>query len=1075
MKKEPAAVKRARGGAAASATISEAEIAEAPLAAAFGRLETSAGGLTQNEVSNRLANYGLNEIARPRRRNPLATLASNFTHLLALLLWIAALLAFIGNLQALAWAIVAVILINGAFSFAQEYRASQLLEALQRRVRSRCRVRRDGIVEEIDSAGIVPGDVVLLAEGERIPADLRIIASAGLQVDESALTGESLPVLKLAEPQDAAEGGGTRSNLLYSGTLVLQGDAEAIAWATGEHTQFGAISELTASLVQAAGPLQLEIEGLARVTAVIAVTAAIVIWVLSTVVLGRNVSEGFVFAIGVLVALVPEGLLPTLSLALALGVQRMARRNVLVRRLSAIEALGATEIICTDKTGTLTENRMVVERVWFPNGEFAIERSAAGTTLREVRDHCDASEASELLRVAALASNVAIGVNEAGDNIAEGDPTEVAIFEVAQALAIEWDDLRKLELPFDSYRRLMSAVDQEPSGLMLHTKGAPDSVLERCLTASDGESLSARGRHAILAQAENYANAGMRVLGVAQRPLVTVEDNPDRDRLEDGLQFLGLIAMLDPVRPQAADAVARCRRAGMRIVIITGDHPGTAAAVAARVGLTDDEKPQIITGPELSALSPAGLQGALENNVIFARTTPLQKLAIVSALQDMGHTVAVIGDGVNDAPSLRRADVGVAMGKSGTDVAREAADIVLLDDDFGTIVDAVEEGRAIFANIRKFVSYVFTSNVAELAPFAVFVLTGIPLPLMIAQVLAVDLGTDLVPALALGAEPPEPGTLDAPPRARSTALLDRGVFLRTFMLLGPIEALLGLAGYFFVYWTHGWRPGDVMIDAGHVYVLATTMTFVAIVAGQIGNVLACRSFHVSLFAMPPRRNPLLLAALAVEVATLLLLVYVPPFAHVFALTQPGMREWLFVLVLLPRAAAARRAQEAYRDLALTTWPRVPKREDAPVSATRASWFDLACGSCPSARTEGRLSSLPRRSGPPPVSRSWMRAASGRRRRCSSVRYTPWQALRLGAASRPRLSHCVRRLPLRCVRLRPFLAVALPTPRGCRSSDDQHCGSHETLSLSPTGIDLCDSAVRSYSGVGSDAAESSATR
>jgi sodium/potassium-transporting ATPase subunit alpha len=335
------------------------------------------------------------------------------------------------------------------------------------------------------------------------------------------------------------------------------------------------------------------------------------------------------------------------------------------------------------------------------------------------------------------------------------------------------------------------------------------------------------------------------------------------------------------------------------VVVVTGDHPGTAAEIARRASIVVGQEPRVVTGEELEALTPAALRAALQEDVIFARTTPIQKLAIVSALQELGNVVAVIGDGVNDAPSLSRADVGVAMGKSGTDVAREAADIILLDDNFATIVDAIEEGRSIFSNIRNFVTYVFTSNVAELAPFAAFVLFGIPLPLKIIQVLAVDLGTDLVPALALGAEPAVPGTLEQRPRRRGAPLLDRSVFLRTFLLLGPIEAFLGLAGFFFVFWAEGWRPGDDLANSGPTYVLATTMCFTAIVVGQIGNVMACRSYSVSLFRLPISRNRLLLPALAFEVVALLLLVYLPPLQSVFDFASPGLRDWLFVLVLLP--------------------------------------------------------------------------------------------------------------------------------------------------------------------------------
>jgi magnesium-transporting ATPase (P-type) len=477
-----------------------------------------------------------------------------------------------------------------------------------------------------------------------------------------------------------------------------------------------------------------------------------------------------------------------------------------------------------------------------------------------------------------------------------GDPTEVAIVRAATALGAVRRGERIAELPFDSYLRLMSSVDSVGEQLVLSTKGAPDSVIARCASIAPGGEFSEKTRRLVLAKADAYAAAGLRVLAVARRAVDAVGERGD---LEKDLELLGLVAMIDPVRPHAAQTVAQCHAAGIRVIVVTGDHPGTAAEIARRASIAAGREPRVITGQELDGLTPAALRAALQQDVVFARTTPIQKLAVVSALQELGNVVAVIGDGVNDAPSLRRADVGVAMGKSGTDVAREAADVILLDDNFATIIDAIEEGRAIFSNIRNFVTYVFTSNVAELAPFAAFVLAGIPLPLKIIQVLAVDLGTDLVPALALGAEPPVAGALEERPRPRGEPLLDRRVFLRTFLLLGPIEAALGLAGFFFVYLADGWRPGDALTDSGHIYTLATTMCFMAIVAGQVGNVIACRSYSASLLQMPITRNRFLLPALAVEIVAVLLLVYTPALQGVFDFTGPGLQDWLFVILVLP--------------------------------------------------------------------------------------------------------------------------------------------------------------------------------
>jgi len=854
---------------------------------ALARLGSSPAGLSSAEAAARLRSLGPNLITGRPTAGMALSFARNFVHVLALLLWVAALFAFAGGLPELGWAIIAVVLINGVFTFAQEYRASRLLAALQMRLRGSARVRRDGAVVRIDAVSLVPGDIIVLQEGDRVPADCRLLSSAGLEVDQSALTGESLPVEKKPDPV----GPGDLLQLgpiVYGGSLVARGDAEALVFATGPRSQFGAVTQLTYGTQRVEGPLEREVERLSLTTAVVAVAAGLVIWGISSLFLERSVREGLVFAIGVIVALVPEGLLPTLSLSLAMGAQRMARRNVLVRRLAAIEALGATEVICTDKTGTLTLNRLTVRRVWTARAEYELTGSGyeVDGRLQLVRGEDDEEGVREVLAAMVLTCNAEIEAVEAGVARVSGDPTEAAILVAASKLGVSRDAVRLREIPFDSFRRLMSTIDRDSSGLALHTKGAPDSVLARCAAPPATAEAAANA----------YAGQGMRVLAAARRRLhqePSEADDPERD-----LEFLGLVAMADPLRPEAVAAVAQARQAGIRVVIITGDHPGTAAAIAAQAGVTAGP-PHVVVGSDIDRMSPSALQAALERDVVFARTTPVQKLRIVSALQDMGRVVAVIGDGVNDAPSLRRADVGVAMGLGGTDVAREAADIVLTDDNFATVIDAVEEGRAIFANIRKFVTYVFTSNVAELAPFAAYVLTGIPLPLKVLQVLAVDLGTDLIPALGLGAEKPEPGVLDQPPRPRNEPLLSGPVFARIFLLLGPIEAALGLAGFFFVYLTHGWRPGQALADSGSLYELATTMTFAAIVAGQVGAAWACRSADRSILALPALDNAVLLAGITTEVVVLGLIGRVPPLQSTFGFRPLGWQEYLFLLAALP--------------------------------------------------------------------------------------------------------------------------------------------------------------------------------
>lgn len=888
-------------------TPSDKEMASASSTECLKRLGASPEGLRPPEAAERLHSYGLNEVAPARRRSLVGAFFANFVHVLALLLWVASLFAFVSGQADLGWAIIAVVIINGLFSFVQEYRAERLMEALKRQVKTQARVRRAGIVLVLDARELVVGDVILVSEGDRVAADARILIASGIEVDQSSLTGESLAVAKMAEPVPRAQLAADLGNILYAGTLVVRGNGEAVVFATGRQSQFGSISALTASVGSGPGPLEREIEGLARTTAVVAVVAGLIIWGISTAILHRKVEEGFIFAIGVLVALVPEGLLPTLSLSLAIGIQRMSRRNVLVRRLSAIEALGAVQVVCTDKTGTLTLNEMTVDRLWVPGEECRWQPPNAEDGRLGPRPTAN-GRIRNLVEVAVRASDAAL--NPDGTTI--GDPTEVAVLVAGEEMGLLYKAQRIKEFSFDSFRRMMSTLDRMDEGLVLNVKGAPDSVIARCAYAEDSSPLTQKLKQNILEQADHYAETGMRVLAVARRELSEMPSD-DSEALEQELEFVGLIAMSDPVRPEAIEAVRRCRQAGIRVLIITGDHPATAAAVAERVGIVIGE-PHVVTGQAVEEMSEASLRTALQNEVVFARCSPLHKMAIVQALQGAGIVVAVIGDGVNDGPSLRAADIGVAMGKKGTDVAREAADIVLLDDNFATIVDAVEEGRAIFANIRKFVTYVFTSNVAELAPFAAFVLTGIPLPLKVLQILAVDLGADLFPALGLGAEPPEPGTLLEDPRPRGASLLDRAVFLRTFLLLGPLEALAGLAGFLFVYWLKGWRPGDSLVSSGHTYVLATTMTYASIIAAQVGNAFACRSAKTSSLRLPLLGNRLLLAGVASQIAILVAVVYARPLAHVFDFAGLGWREWLFLLAILPVLPLADEGRKAFTRL-----------------------------------------------------------------------------------------------------------------------------------------------------------------
>jgi magnesium-transporting ATPase (P-type) len=639
-----------------------------------------------------------------------------------------------------------------------------------------------------------------------------------------------------------------------------------------------------------------------------------------------SVSRGFVFALGMIVAFVPEGLLPTVTLALAMGTQRMARRQALVKRLASVETLGSTTVICTDKTGTLTQNEMTVRRIARAGQEHVV--TGVGYAPEGTFEPDPDPALLDLLTSAVLASNARLVETGHDDRWSVvGDPMEGAILVAGRKAGldlsrvdIDWP--RLAELPFDPARKRMSAINLVDGAPVLSVKGAPAELLLRSSVVI-GDAPDAR--NALEKAIEWYAREGLRVLGVARRRLEPgwrpVGNDLDPDGLEHDLEFLGLLAMEDPPRPEVAEAVARCRSGGIRIVMITGDHGVTAATIGRRVGIVTPEV-RIINGPDLEHLTDDQLIEALGTEVLFARATPDQKLRVVTCLQSMGHTVAVTGDGVNDAPALKRADIGVAMGVTGTDVAKEAADVVLLDDNFATIVAAVEEGRAVYANIRKFTTYILTSNTPEAVPFIFFAFSGgaIPLALDVMHILAIDLGTDLAPALALGAEPVEPGVMNRPPRSRSDHVIDRRLLARAYLWLGPVQAAAVMAAFFGAYWLSGHTDWLDLPSEGAVYRSATAMALAMVVATQIGNLFAQRSRELPLLEIGFGGNPLLWWGIASEIVVILLIVYAPPLQAVIGTAVFPATGWLWLLLGIPllpitdelRKRLARRHDETVR-------------------------------------------------------------------------------------------------------------------------------------------------------------------
>jgi calcium-translocating P-type ATPase len=860
----------------------------------FRRLGTSRAGLSSREARRRLEQHGPNLIERRQGPSHLRDLALQFTHPLALLLWVAAGLAAATGILALAAAIVAVIVLNAVFAFAQELQAERATEALREYLPPRARVRRGGEEVEVDAVELVPGDLLLIDEGDRLSADARLVEGA-VDIDASPLTGESQPVSRIAggvrgdPPASPLES----ADLVFSGTLCTAGEAEAVVFATGMATQLGRIAALSQRVRAEASPLQVQVNRVALLIAAVAVGAGLVFFAVGTAVAGLSLSDSVTFAIGLLVANVPEGLLPTITLALAVGVRRMARRRALVKRLTAVETLGSTDVICTDKTGTLTEGRMSVAALWAEGEELRPGERPAPRAGRE--------PFSALLRTA-LRCNNAAARREADGWRRSGDPGESALLVAAaelgedvEAALADRDSVRRALFHFDPRLKRMTTLDREPDGsLWYHAKGAPLELLERCgsVRGHGGDRpLDAADRAAVEAAFDRYASRGMRVLGFAERRVEAPV--AEREGAESGLTFVGLVVLEDPLRPEVVESVARCRGAGVRIVGVTGAH-GIAGA-----------DPAVLSGAEIDAMPEPQLDRLLAGTpeLIVARSNPETKLHLVEALESEGHTVAMTGDGVNDAPALRRADIGVAMGESGTDVARETATMVLADDNFASIVAAIEEGRVVYENIRKFITYIFAHLTPEVVPFLLFALSGgsIPLPLTALQILAIDLGTETLPALALGREPAEPGILDRPPRPRRESIVTGAMLTRAWLWLGLLEAALVLGGFFLVLGSAGWSPGDPT-GAGSAlhddYLAATTMTFAGITACQVGTAFAARTSRASLRQIGFLSNPLLLWGIAFELLFAAALIYLPPLQGVFG-TAAIEPQYLAVLAAFP--------------------------------------------------------------------------------------------------------------------------------------------------------------------------------
>jgi sodium/potassium-transporting ATPase subunit alpha len=898
--------------------LSQSVIYKAPAEAIFKQLETDPDGLSLEEATRRLSQYGRNVLVEQDHYSLLRGLVRQFTHFLALLLWIAAGLAFAADfmrpgegMATLGWAILGVIIINAGFAFLQEYKAEHAVQALRRLLPDKAWVTRGGQSVEVSRKDIVPGDLLILEEGERVPADARLIEATGMRVDNAALTGESTAKRRTAE---AAEDGHWLDlpNLVFAGTTILSGHGRAVVFATGMRSEFGKIANLTTTVETSLSPLQKEIIKVTRIVAAISLAMGATFFVI-----GLWTGLGFwisaIFGIGIIVANVPEGLLPTVTLSLAMGSQRMAKRNALIKHLSSVETLGCTTVICTDKTGTLTENRMKVDR-FYVDGLVIESREGCFFTRGRVVSNTDAERWRPFFDALLHCHNAKRVRHSDGRFLVTGDPTEVALLEFAikHGLAHRPPLRRMGELAFDADRKRMSTLHWYEGRLVAFTKGAPESVLGLCTRTQlhgDAVTMTPDDRTRILSQSRSFAEQAYRVLAVAMRDVAHQPEHIEVETIEEDLTFLGLVAMMDPPHREVPDAIVKCRKAGVRVVMITGDHPLTALAIARKIGLVPNQATQqptdfvpVIEGSQLDGMSEEHFRQLLtpsqsgEPDPVFARMAPRHKLLVVSTLKEMGQVVAVTGDGVNDAPALKKADIGVAMGIAGTDVAKETADMILLDDNFATIVNAIEEGRAVYDNIRKFTSYVLASNVPEVVPYLGYGFFGMPLALTIPQVLAVDLGTDMIPALGLGTERPLAGVMEIPPRPRTERLLNRPLLLRAYLFLGGIEAMVAMGGFFLYLFANGWSRGTPLSWSSPLYKEATTVTFAGIVLAQVANVFACRSDRLTAARLGWFTNPLILWGIATELTILVLITYTPVGQEIFGTSPPPF--WIFGPVAL---------------------------------------------------------------------------------------------------------------------------------------------------------------------------------
>ena len=889
----------------------------------FKELQTGPEGLSNEEAERRLLKLGLNVLPKSKKVSLAKKIASQLKNMFNLLLLVASFLSFLSGFLSndassiqMGLAILVVVVINIIFSLFQEYRAERAVQVIKTLIPTKTKAIRNGQMKEIAVTDAVPGDILAFEEGDRVPADLRLISAFEVSVDNSILTGESEPQRRFAtmSPDVETDTPYDAHNILFAGTTLVSGIARGVVLSTAKNTEFGRIVSLSGEAHEPMSSLERDINHTARLNFLLAIGVSLIFFSAALLFVGLNLPTSILFAVGVMICLVPEGFQLTVSLSLALTARKMAERNVVVKRLSSVETAGSMTVLCVDKTGTITSGEMMVKRLWAagkifevvgdgysPDGHITLNGKKIGRG--------DSPAVSKLLEVSAFCNNSKL--NPPSDRIGRwtvlGDHTDGAFlvfagkgdFNVSEALS---ENERISLIPFDSKRRMMTSVHRNLKGeLTAFTKGAGSEVLKRCTQVFYDNRLiplTDEIRKAVKKQMNDFASEGFRVLAMATKALLNETENPCQDSEED-MTFLGLAALLDPPRPKVEAAVQEAKNAGIRVIMLTGDHELTAYSIAKKVGIITSEDQKVFTGKEISQMKDEDLKNILvRGESVFARIAPEQKLRIVHVLKSMGEVVAVTGDGVNDSPALAEANVGIAMGAGGTDVARESADIILLDNDFTSIVEGIRLGRSTFDNLRKFVYYVYTHNWAELVAFLVFVLLQTPLPLLVIQVLAIDLGMDVFTSLALIMEPPEPDVMMKPPRRNGARLINVSTLLKG-LYIGVFASVVAIYLTFNVWGSAGWTLGQSSMSDAVVYARGTTIVMTGIMMGQLGNLFSARTSSISAFKLNPFRNRWILPGIMAMFAVLAAIIYVPLLQPLFGTAPLHPLDILLLLLIAP--------------------------------------------------------------------------------------------------------------------------------------------------------------------------------